>query len=52
MLEKQQRCRDSLSAPNPKRNAFLEVVVEVVLLPVFNVVGELKIVSRHASTVY
>ena len=39
--------KNSLSTPHPEGDALLEVVVEVVGLPVFNVVGEL---SRLATS--
>jgi hypothetical protein len=45
-----QRLHDLLSAPHPKCNTLLEVIVEVIGLPVFDVVRELKLISSRSNS--
>lgn len=40
---------DILPAPNPERDGFLEIVVEVIGLPIFNVVGKLYLSASTSS---
>lgn len=40
---------DVLATPDPEGDGLLEGVVKVILLPVFNVVGELSLLSAEAQ---